>query len=109
MTIDITNMLHMNEVLLIFVVLGIGLLVGKLRIGSFQIGNTIGVLFTALLFGQIGFTLTSSAGNIAFMLFIFAVALRPGPTFSACFCAMACAISASRWSSSARPCCSPLR
>ena len=71
MTIDITNMLHMNEVLLIFVVLGIGLLVGKLRIGSFQIGNTIGVLFTALLFGQLGFSLTGSAGNIAFMLFIF--------------------------------------
>ena len=75
----------MNEVLLIFVVLGIGLLVGKLRIGSFQIGNTIGVLFTALLFGQIGFTLTSSAGNIAFMLFIFAVGIEAGPHFFSVF------------------------
>ncbi len=85
MTIDITNMLHMNEVLLIFVVLGIGLLVGKLRIGSFQIGNTIGVLFTALLFGQLGFSLTGSAGNIAFMLFIFAVGIEAGPHFFSVF------------------------
>ena len=104
MTIDITNMLHMNEVLLIFVVLGIGLLVGKLRIGSFQIGNTIGVLFTALLFGQLGFSLTGSAGNIAFMLFIFAVGIEAGPHFFSVFYGMDYAISAWHWSSSPQPC-----
>ncbi|WCH38464.1 hypothetical protein [Aeromonas salmonicida] len=48
MTIDFVTLLHQSDSLLLFVVLAFGLLLGKVRLGNFQIGNTIGVLFTAL-------------------------------------------------------------
>ncbi len=53
-----------KRLLLLFVVLAFGLLLGKVRFGNFQIGNTIGVLFTALLFGQMGFEFTATTENV---------------------------------------------
>ncbi len=73
MTIDFVTLLHQSDSLLLFVVLAFGLLLGKVRIGNFQIGNTIGVLFTALLFGQMGSQFSTSTENVGFMLFIFCV------------------------------------
>jgi putative transport protein len=70
MTIDFVTLLHQSDSLLLFVVLAFGLLL-QVRIGNFQIGNTIGVLFTALLFGQMGFQFSTSTENVGFMLFIF--------------------------------------
>ena len=61
MTIDFVTLLHQSDSLLLFVVLAFGLLLGKVRLGNFQIGNTIGVLFPALLFGQMGFEFAATA------------------------------------------------
>lgn len=85
MILDIGSMLHMNDVMLVFFVLTLGLVLGKIRLGSFQLGNTIGVMASALFFGQLGYTLNSGAGNIAFMLFIFAVGIEAGPHFFSVF------------------------
>ena len=82
MTIDFVTLLHQSDSLLLFVVLAFGLLLHeKVRIGNFQIGNTIGVLFTALLFGQMGFQFSTSTENVGFMLFIFCVGIEAGPHF----------------------------
>lgn len=85
MILDISNMLHMNDVMLIFMVLVFGLLLGKVRLGNFQLGNTVGVMSSALLFGHLGFAINPAAGNIAFMLFIFAVGIEAGPHFFSVF------------------------
>ncbi|MBL0512114.1 Aspartate/alanine antiporter [compost metagenome] len=85
MTIDFVTLLHQSDSLLLFVVLAFGLLLGKVRIGNFQIGNTIGVLFTALLFGQMGFQFSTSTENVGFMLFIFCVGIEAGPHFFSVF------------------------
>ena len=85
MTIDFVTLLHQSDSLLLFVVLAFGLLLGKVRIGNFQIGNTIGVLFTALLFGQMGFEFTATTENVGFMLFIFCVGIEAGPHFFSVF------------------------
>ncbi len=85
MTIDFVTLLHQSDSLLLFVVLAFGLLLGKVRIGNFQIGNTIGVLFTALLFGQMGFEFAATTENVGFMLFIFCVGIEAGPHFFSVF------------------------
>ncbi len=85
MTIDFVTLLHQSDSLLLFVVLAFGLLLGKVRFGNFQIGNTIGVLFTALLFGQMGFEFTATTENVGFMLFIFCVGIEAGPHFFSVF------------------------
>lgn len=85
MNIDVAALLNQNPILLLFVVLAIGLSLGKVRFGNFQLGNSIGVLFTALLMGHLGFTFNAEALTIGFMLFIYCVGIEAGPNFFGIF------------------------
>ncbi|CAM3785922.1 Aspartate/alanine antiporter [Vibrio aerogenes CECT 7868] len=85
MNIDVVLLLKQNPILLIFVVLAIGLAIGKIRIGSFQLGNSIGVLITSLIMGHLGFSFNSEALTIGFMLFIYCVGIEAGPNFFGIF------------------------
>lgn len=85
MNIDVALILEQNAILLVFVVLAIGLAIGKIRIGSFQLGNSIGVLITALIMGHIGFSFSYEALTIGFMLFIYCVGIEAGPNFFGIF------------------------
>lgn len=66
---------------LLFLVLGIGYLIGKIRIASFDLGPVTGVLFTGLVFGHLGYTMSSTVQTLGFVLFIFSVGLQAGPRF----------------------------
>jgi len=83
--IDVVLLLEQNPILLIFVVLAIGLSFGKIRFGSFQLGNSIGVLITSLIMGHLGFAFTPEALTIGFMLFIYCVGIEAGPNFFGIF------------------------
>ncbi|MFV0574030.1 MAG: aspartate:alanine antiporter [Vibrio sp.] len=85
MNIDVAALLNQNPILLLFVVLAIGLTIGKIRIGKFQLGNSIGVLLTALFMGDLGFTFNAEALTIGFMLFIYCVGIEAGPNFFGIF------------------------
>ncbi|HAS7948450.1 TPA: transporter [Vibrio cholerae] len=85
MNIDVVLLLEQNPILLIFVVLAIGLSFGKIRFGSFQLGNSIGVLITSLIMGHLGFSFTPEALTIGFMLFIYCVGIEAGPNFFGIF------------------------
>lgn len=85
MNIDVSNLLLENDILLLFVVLALGLTIGKIRIGNLQFGNAIGVLLTAIIFGNAGFTFSADALSIGFMLFIFCVGIEAGPNFFGIF------------------------
>jgi putative transport protein len=67
--------------MLLFCVLGAGLLLGKVRFGSFQLGNTPGVLLAAIAMGAWGFDMHAQTENLGFMLFIFCVGIEAGPNF----------------------------
>lgn len=71
MNINVADLLNGNYILLLFVVLALGLCLGKLRLGSVQLGNSIGVLVVSLLLGQQHFAINTDALNLGFMLFIF--------------------------------------
>jgi putative transport protein len=83
--IDVVLLLKQNPILLIFVVLSIGLAIGKIRFGSLQLGNSIGVLITSLIMGHLGFSFNADALTIGFMLFIYCVGIEAGPNFFGIF------------------------
>ncbi len=68
MNINVAELLNGNYILLLFVVLALGLCLGKLRLGSIQLGNSIGVLVVSLLLGQQHFSINTDALNLGFML-----------------------------------------
>ncbi|WWO96785.1 MAG: aspartate:alanine antiporter [Candidatus Dasytiphilus stammeri] len=85
MNINITTLLTTNYILLIFFILALGLCVGKFRVGSLQIGNSLGILFVALILGQHHFSVTTETLNVGFTLFIFCVGIEAGPNFFSIF------------------------
>ncbi|GFN45174.1 aspartate:alanine antiporter [Candidatus Regiella insecticola] len=85
MNINIVHLLNGNYILLLFVLLALGLCLGKVRFGSIQLGSSIGVLVVSLLLGQQHFTMNTEAFNLGFMLFIFCVGVEAGPNFFSIF------------------------
>jgi putative transport protein len=77
----LTGLLHDNQALLFFVVLGFGYLLGKIKIKSFEFGPVAGVLFVGLVFGHYGYGENLPVQSIGFMMFIFSVGLQAGPRF----------------------------
>lgn len=73
--------LHEHAEIAFFLVLGIGYIIGNIRIGSFSFGSVAGVLFAGLIFGYFGFRITSAAQMVGFALFIFSVGYQAGPGF----------------------------
>lgn len=70
-----------NPVGLLFLVIGLGYAIGKLRIGSFDFGSVSGVLFAGLAFGYFDYTLSPTVQTLGFVLFIFSVGFQAGPKF----------------------------
>ncbi len=70
-----------NPVGLLFLVVGIGYLIGKIRIASFDLGPVTGVLFAGLVFGHDGYEMSPTVQTMGFVLFIFSVGLQAGPRF----------------------------
>ena len=66
-----------------FLVIGLGYILGNLRIGSFSIGSVAGVLFVGLIFGYFGFRISGASQMVGFALFIFSVGYQAGPGFVA--------------------------
>lgn len=81
MDIDVAALLQGSDVMLLFTVLGVGLLIGKLSLGGFQLGSTPGVLLAAIALGAWGFDLDAQTESLGFMLFIFCVGIEAGPNF----------------------------
>jgi len=73
--------MQIRAVLLIFVVLGVGQLIGRIGLGSFSLGPVAGVLFAGIFFGHFGLRITPDAQALGFALFIFSVGYQAGPKF----------------------------
>ena len=77
----IIEILHQQPVLTLFLILGIGYLIGGIRIGSFSLGPVAGVLFAGLFLGHFDFRMSAGAQAVGFALFIFSVGYQAGPRF----------------------------
>jgi putative transport protein len=85
MEIDLHKLFNENMTLMIFTVVSLGLLLGRVKIGKIELGSTTGVLLVGLLFGHLGFVASPTLGTFGFTIFIFSVGLQAGPTFFSVF------------------------
>ncbi len=74
-------MLHKQPVLTLFLIIGMGYLIGGIALGSFSLGPVAGVLFAGLFLGHFGFRIPPDAQAVGFALFIFSVGYQAGPRF----------------------------
>jgi putative transport protein len=73
--------LRTQPVLTLFLILGLGYLIGNIRIKSFSLGPVAGVLFAGLFLGHFDFRMSAGAQAVGFALFIFSVGYQAGPRF----------------------------
>lgn len=76
------QLLSENSLLALFVIVGSGLLLGKISIRGIQLGSS-GVLFTALLGGHLGYALPSEIGTLGLLLFVYCIGIGAGGRFFA--------------------------
>ncbi|RVU55118.1 antiporter [Anaerosphaera multitolerans] len=69
-----------NQVMLVFLILGLGYLVGRISIFGVQLGVS-GVLVVALVAGHLGFYMPSVVGDVGIVLFLGCVGLIAGSSF----------------------------
>lgn len=85
MEVEIYPLLRDNPLLLLFVVIGVGYLIGKIRILTVPVEPTIGVLVAGLLCGHFGLAINPGVGSFGFALFIFSIGIEAGPSFFSAF------------------------
>jgi putative transport protein len=73
--------LRTNPELAIFLTLAVGFVLGRIKIGSFQLGNVVGTLLAGVLIGQLGIQVPTVVKVVFFDLFLFATGYKVGPQF----------------------------
>lgn len=77
----LVNILQTYPELAIFLALGIGFLIGPIKIMGFSLGTVTGTLLAAVVIGQAQISIDSAVKSTFFILFIFAVGYGVGPQF----------------------------
>lgn len=67
----------------IFLTIGIGFLIGKLKYKSFSLGTVTSVLLVGVLVGQMDIPIGAPLKSLFFLLFLFAIGYKCGPQFAA--------------------------
>ena len=70
-----------NPELAIFLTLAVGFVIGRLRIGSFSLGNVVGTLLAGVVIGQLDIEVDPLVKVVFFDLFLFATGYKVGPQF----------------------------
>jgi putative transport protein len=77
----LTDTLRANPEIAIFLALGLGFWLGKLRFRSFSLGVVTSTLLAGVLVGQLGITVSGPIKSTFFLMFLFAVGYGVGPQF----------------------------
>ncbi len=70
-----------NQVIPIFLTIGLGFWLGNLRIGTFSLGPVTATLIVGVVIGQLGIPISEPIKSVFFMLFLFAIGYSVGPQF----------------------------
>lgn len=76
---DILSYLQQHQIILLFLVIALGFLFGRIRLWGFSF-EASGILFVAMVFGHYGLTLDSAFQTFGLILFIYAIGLQAGPS-----------------------------
>ena len=75
------NTLREHPELALFLTLALGFLLGRIRLGKFQVGNVVGTLVAGVIIGQLGIEVPTLVRVVFFDLFLFATGYKVGPQF----------------------------
>ncbi len=70
-----------NQVIPIFLTLGLGFWLGGIRYKSLSLGPVTATLIVGVIIGQMGIPISDTVKSLAFMLFLFAIGYSVGPQF----------------------------
>ncbi len=70
-----------NPVIPIFLTLGLGFWLGKLKIGSFSLGSVAATLIVGVIIGQMRIAIPDILKTVFFLLFLFSIGYSVGPQF----------------------------
>ena len=73
--------LRQNPELAIFLTLALGFLLGRVKLGTFRLGNVVGTLLAGVLIGQLAIKVHPLVSTVFFDLFLFATGYKVGPQF----------------------------
>jgi putative transport protein len=77
----IVTSIRENPELAIFLTLAMGFVIGRVRIGTFRLGNVVGTLLAGVLVGQLQVEVDPLVKVVFFDLFLFATGYKVGPQF----------------------------
>ena len=78
---SIVASLRHNPELAVFLTLALGFLLGRVRVGTFKLGNVVGTLLAGVLIGQLAIKVHPLVEIVFFDLFLFATGYKVGPQF----------------------------
>jgi putative transport protein len=73
--------LQEHQELAIFVTLAAGFFIGRIKIGSFNLGTVVGTLLAGVIIGQLDIKVPVIVKNVFFDLFLFTTGYKVGPQF----------------------------
>jgi putative transport protein len=80
-TANVVASLRQHPELAIFLTLALGFLLGRIRVGTFKLGNVVGTLLAGVLIGQLAIKVHPLVEVVFFDLFLFATGYKVGPQF----------------------------
>ena len=78
---SIANILREYPPLALFLTIGLGFFIGRIKIGSFQLGSVTSVLLVGVLVGQLEIPMSGPLKMVFFMMFLFSIGYSVGPDF----------------------------
>ncbi len=76
-----TDLLREYPALALFLTVGVGFFVGRLKIKGFSLGSVTSVLLVGVLVGQLNIPMSSQLKTVFFMMFLFSIGYSVGPKF----------------------------
>ena len=77
----VVNLFREYPSLAIFLTIGVGFWIGKLKYKSFSLGTVTSVLLVGVIVGQMNIPITGPLKSVFFLLFLFAIGYSVGPQF----------------------------
>ena len=79
MTETLVGTLREHPEVTFFLVLGIGYVLGKLKLGGFTLGAVTGTLLAGVAVGQLGLRVSGEVKQAYFLLYLVSIGFRTGP------------------------------
>lgn len=75
------DILRSYPTLALFLTVGLGFLIGRIRIGAFSLGSVTAVLIVGVVVGQLKIPMSGPLKMVFFMMFLFSIGYSVGPQF----------------------------